>query len=292
MKPALHHQARMRRVLEHIEHHLHQPLNLDELSRVAACSKFHFHRQFSATFGLSVQRYIQLARMKRASYQLAYRAAHSVTGVALDAGYAAPDAFARAFRQRFGQSPSSFRLTPHWQPWLAALEPLNHARSTLMHPVYNANDVTIRTVPATPVGIMSHRGDPALLGATVQRFIAWRRAAGLHPKNSPTFNVWYSERQPASPDDYHVDLCAGTRGPIEAHGAEVVAGEIPGGRCAVLRVTGHTDNLEPAALFLYRDWLPASGETTRDFPVYCQRIKFFPEVPEHETVAEVFLPLR
>ncbi len=73
---------------------------------------------------------------------------------------------------------------------------------------------------------------------------------------------------------------------------QIKAGEIPGGRCAVLRVVGNTDNLEPAALYLYRDWLPASGEEARDFPIYCQRLSFFPEVPEHETVAEVFLPLK
>ena len=65
-----------------------------------------------------------------------------------------------------------------------------------------------------------------------------------------------------------------------------------GGRCAVLRVVGNTDNLEPAALYLYRDWLPASGEEAREFPIYCQRLSFFPEVPEHEAVAELFLPLK
>jgi len=32
---------------------------------------------------------------------------------------------------------------------------------------------------------MEHRGDPATLGATIQRFIAWRKAAGLHPKSRP-----------------------------------------------------------------------------------------------------------
>ncbi len=36
--------------------------------------------------------------MKRASYRLAYRDAQSVTDIAMDAGYDAPDAFARAFR--------------------------------------------------------------------------------------------------------------------------------------------------------------------------------------------------
>ena len=39
------------------------------------------------------------------------------------------------------------------------------------------------------------------------------------------------------------------------------AGVIPGGRCAELRYPGNTNNLEPAATYLYRDWLPASGYT-------------------------------
>ena len=136
-------------------------------------------------------------------------------------------------------------------------------------------------------------GDPATLGATIQRFIAWRRAAGLHPKTSPTFNVWRSERRPASPADYSVDLCVGTDQPIEANGEQIKAGEIPGGRCAVLRYPGNTNNLEPASLYLYRDWLPASGEEPRDFPHYSQRrLSFIPEASAHELVVEVFLPLK
>jgi len=82
MKAALqNHHARMQRVLDHIDRHLDDDLDLDALSSVAAYSKYHFHRQFTATFGLSVHRYIQLARMKRASYRLAYRDAPSVTDI-------------------------------------------------------------------------------------------------------------------------------------------------------------------------------------------------------------------
>nr|GAJ34779.1 hypothetical protein ygiV [Bradyrhizobium sp. DOA9] len=262
------------------------------MSAVAAFSKFHFHRQFTATFGLSVHRYVQLARLKRASHQLAYFDAQSVTDIAMEAGYEAPDAFARAFRQRFGQSPSSFRNSPDWEPWLAAFGPLDIARSKLMQRTFTSDDVTIRNVPTTKVAIMEHRGDPSTLPATIQRFIAWRKAAGLHPSTNPTFNIWRSERRPARPADYSIDLCVGTDRPIAGCDEGIKAGEIPGGRCAVLRVVGYTDNLEPAALYLYRDWLPASGEEARDFPIYCQRLSFFPEVPENETVAEIFLPLK
>ena len=282
----------MQRVLDHIDRHLDDSLDLDVLSGIAAFSKFHFHRQFTATFGLSVHRYVQLVRMKRASYQLAYRDATSVTDIAIDAGYEAPDAFARAFRQLFGQSPSSFRKSPEWETWLVAFGPLDTARSKLMQTTYTADTVTIRDVAPTPVAVMEHRGDPATIGATIQRFIAWRKATGRNPRVSATFNVFHSDPRTTPPAEFRMDLCAGTDRPIEPSAERVEAGMIPGGRCAVLRVVGNTDDLEPAALYLYREWLPASGEEPRDFPLYCQRLTFFPDVPEHEAVADLFLPLK
>lgn len=294
MKAALqYYHARMQRVLDHIDQHLNGNLDLDALSGVAAFSKYHFHRQFTATFGLTVHRYVQLARMKRASHRLAYRGAQSVTDVAMDAGYDAPDAFARAFRRRFGQSPSSFRKSPDWEPWLAAFGPLDNARSKLMQITFDQDDVTIRDVPPTPVAIMEHRGDRATLGDTFQRFRAWRKAAGLSPETSPTFMVFRSERSPAVPADYSMDLCVGTDQPIEANDEQMKAGVIPGGRCAVLRYLGNTNDLEPAALYLYRDWLPCRGEEARDFPIYCRRrLSFIPDVQAHEVVTELFLPLK
>jgi len=286
-----HYHARMQRVLDHIDRHLDGDLDLDAMSSVAAFSKFHFHRQFKATFGLSLHRYVQLARMRQASKRLADGQGPSVTDIALDAGYETPDAFARAFRQRFAQSPSRFRKSPDWGPWLAAFGPLNSARSRIMQQTFTSDQVTLREVAPTRVAMFEHRGDPATLDVTIQKFIAWRKAAGLSPRTSPTFNIWYSERRPADPADYRMDLCVGLGADqtIESADGKVRAGEIPGGRCAVLRVTGDTHNLEPAALYLYRDWLPASGEEMRDFPLYCQR--FFLDAPEQGTAAELFLPL-
>src|ERR1700683_1560362 len=106
--------VRLQRVIDYIDQHLDGDLDLETVSRVAAFSKFHFHRQFTATFGLSVHRYVQLARLKRASGWLVSGGARSVTEIAMDAGYDAPDAFARAFRRWFEQSPSSFRKSPDW----------------------------------------------------------------------------------------------------------------------------------------------------------------------------------
>ncbi len=172
MKAALQNpQTRMQRVLNHIDRHLDEDLDLDTLSNVAAYSKHHFHRQFTAIFGLSVHRYIQLARMTRASYRLAYREGESVTDIAMDAGYDAPDAFARAFRQRLGQSPSSFRRSPDWEPWFAAFGPLDNARSKFMEKTFGPEDVTIREVPprrwrSWSIGATRQRSAPPSKGSS------------------------------------------------------------------------------------------------------------------------------
>ena len=283
---------RMQRTLDYIDQNLENDLDLEMLSAVAAFSKFHFHRQFIASFGLSAHRYVQLARMKRASYRLAYRGADSITEIAMDSGYDAPDAFARAFRQRFSQSPSSFRKSPDWEQWLLAFGPFANARSKLMQKTFNEHDVTIQDVPPTQVAIMQHRGNPKNIGTTIQRFIAWRKRVGLPPKVSTTFTVYHDDPGSTPADEFRMDLCAATEQRIVTNDENVVMGEIPGGRCAVLRVIGMSDNLEPAALFLYRDWLPDSGEETREFPLYCQRISFYPDVPEQESITDLFLPLR
>jgi AraC family transcriptional regulator len=38
--------------------------------------------------------------------------------------------------------------------------------------------------------------------------------------------------------------------------------------------------------------LPQSDEELRDFPLFFQRVSFFPDVAESEAVTDVFLPLK
>jgi AraC family transcriptional regulator len=281
----------MQRVLDYIDQHLDENLGLDVLSGVAAFSRHHFHRQFTSIFGITVHRYVQLVRLKRASHQLAFGDYDSITNISMDAGYEAPEAFARAFRQRLGQAPTEFRNAPEWKPWLAAFEPLTKARTTYMEKAFTAEQVKIVDVPAIDIALMEHHGEPEQLRTAIQRFIAWRKAAGFGRKTSATFTIFRTP-EPDGPEDFYVDLCAATDRPILANDDGVVPGVIPDGRCALLRVIGSSDDMGPAATYLYREWLPASGEETRDFPLYCQRMSFFPDVPEHEAVTDLYLPLR
>ena len=77
----------------------------------------------------------------------------------------------------------------------------------------------------------------------------------------------------------------------DAAAAYVPRANIPAGRCARLRLVGLSDDLEAPATWLYRSWLPGSGETLRDFPLFCERSNFGPGMPEGEMVTDLYLPL-
>jgi AraC family transcriptional regulator len=284
--------ARFRKVFDYIDGHLDEPMSVETLSAIAAFSKFHFHRQFTGLFGISVYSYIQLCRLKWASYQLAFRDTQ-VVDVAMASGYEGPEGFARAFRKNFGQSPSEFRKQPQWAPWHGIYQPLSELRQKHMGNTYRTDQVRIDFFKDTRVAVLEHRGDPRRIGDSIRQFIAWRKQNQLPPRLSATFNILYDDPANTQPDDFRLDLCAAIEyEEVPPNEFGIVTKVIPGGRCAVLRHVGSDDNLGLALKFLYTGWLPQSGEELRDFPPYVQRLRFFPEVPEHTAVTDAFLPLK
>ncbi|MBL8631411.1 MAG: AraC family transcriptional regulator [Rhodospirillaceae bacterium] len=284
--------ARFQRVLDYIEAHTEGDLSAEALSAVAAFSRFHFHRQFAAQFGVSAHRYVHLVRLKRAGYQLAYRDQLSVLEIALGAGYEGPEAFARTFKQLTGQTPSDFRSQPQWHTWQNILQPLADIKATHMKQHWQPDQVKIVEVPATRLAVMEHRGDPTQIGNTIRAFIAWRKSVGLSPKVSATYNILYDDPTATPPDQFKLDLGVATARDITAQDVGLVMKTIPAGRCAVLRHVGSEATFGDAVMYLYAQWLPQSGADARDFPLYCQRVAFYPDVPEHQAVTDIYLPLQ
>lgn len=280
---------RMARVLDHIDRHPDGDLRLEALSSVAAFSKFHFHRQFGATFGIPVQRYVSLSRMKRAAFALACRSEMPVIEIALAAGFHSPDSFAKAFRAEFGTGPSAFRKAPDWAAWQAAITPYDNARKQIMSADFRPADVEIIDFAEISIIMLSHRGEPAFINGSISRFIEWRKANRVGPQVARTFNIFHGGRD-VEPEDFRVDLaCQAVPGLVPAEGMERAI--IAGGRCARLRLIGVNDELEEPATWLYRTWLPGSGEKLRDFPLFCERSNFGPGMPENEMVTDLLLPL-
>ena len=92
----------MHGVLEHIDRHLDESLELATLAEVAHFSSFHFHRLFSAWMGETLGDYLRRRRLEVAALRLVAQPRVPVMNVALSVGFGSAEAFARAFKTRFG----------------------------------------------------------------------------------------------------------------------------------------------------------------------------------------------
>jgi AraC family transcriptional regulator len=103
--------ARMHRVLEHIDRHLDQALDLRTLGRVAHFSAFHFHRVFSSWTGETLGDYLRRRPLEIAAIRLVGQRKLSILNVAVSVGFGSTEAFARAFKARFGCTASAWRAS-------------------------------------------------------------------------------------------------------------------------------------------------------------------------------------
>jgi AraC-like DNA-binding protein len=96
------------RVCEFIGAHFADNLSLEDLSRVACLSPFHFQRLFLKSAGVSPHEYLIQARVKKAAGLLIE--GHSIAGTAIDTGFADQSHFSRSFKRIMGITPGRYLL--------------------------------------------------------------------------------------------------------------------------------------------------------------------------------------
>lgn len=287
-------------VIKHIESNLSQIITTSELSDIAFFSRYHFHRIFVAHLGLSAGKYIKLLRFKQASYQLAFRHEVSLLDIAIGCGYENASSLSREFKKILGLTPSAFRKSPDWLLWHQVIDPLlppvnlllNHLKDKNMPDKNQIQTVKIVDFPETQVAALEHKGAPSRVMETVGKFIQWRKENGPSPKISDTYNILYDDPENVAPEEYRFDVCASIQTSVKPNAYSVIEKIIPSGRCAVLRHIGSDSSLGQGINYLYSHWLEQSEESLRDYPCFIKRVTFYPDVPEHEMIIDIYLPIK
>lgn len=99
---------RVLRVLEHLDAHLGEDLDVASLAAVAHLSPSRLSHLFTAQVGTSITRYVESQRMELAA-RLLELTATPIAEVARRAGFRDPLYFSRRFRARRGASPTAHR---------------------------------------------------------------------------------------------------------------------------------------------------------------------------------------
>lgn len=101
--------------IERMTHTIERPLPIAEIARLVNCSQRGLERAFADALEVTPQRYYQYLRLSTARRML-QEGNDSVADVATATGFASASAFARAYRQLFGQAPRSARARLPRQP--------------------------------------------------------------------------------------------------------------------------------------------------------------------------------
>lgn len=99
---------RMNTVLEHINSHYSEPLEMMDLAKVANLSISQFERRFRAVFQQTPSRFLIRYRLTRAS-QILVQSEATISQIAQEVGFYDHSHFSREFRKLFGQSPGQYR---------------------------------------------------------------------------------------------------------------------------------------------------------------------------------------
>jgi AraC family transcriptional regulator len=118
------------KVILYIERNYHEELTLEELSKIASFSKYHFHRIFKSIIGETVGEYVRTVRLQNSTRKLS-TSNQNITQIALDIGYETNASFSKAFKERFGVTPKEFsknlkskQRTIMIEPKIIELEPI------------------------------------------------------------------------------------------------------------------------------------------------------------------------
>lgn len=85
-----------------------EPLEVEDLARVAGLSRAHFSREFRRTYGESPHAYLLTRRLERAAALL--RATdHSVADICFAVGLQSVGSFTTSFTRTYGVSPTTYR---------------------------------------------------------------------------------------------------------------------------------------------------------------------------------------
>lgn len=110
--------------IDYIENNLADKLDLEIVSNAVHYSKYHLHRIFTDTVGLTIHDYVQRRKLTEAAKLLIF-SDKPIIEIALIAGYESQQAFTTIFKLMYKKSPNQYREAEEFYP-LQLRYVLNH----------------------------------------------------------------------------------------------------------------------------------------------------------------------
>lgn len=245
-------------LVDYIETHLEDKLDLDNIAHEAGYSKYHLHRMFTNIVGFTVHEYVQRRRLTEAARFLIF-SNQSIMDIALFAGYETQQSFSVGFKSLFKCSPKAFRKKQEFYP--LQLKFIVDGKKCLR----GDRIMDIKTVEGNKMLLAGYRANTKWGFFTIGK--CWRN---LHA-NKEKINNRLNQEYLIGLNDYSVHFSYENEHPAfdyyamaEVSDFSLIPGgmkgkELPASKYVVFSFTGRTtDSLQPIADYIYKEWFPQS----------------------------------
>ncbi len=282
-------QQRMVRTLEHIQKHLDEELELENLASVAAFSPFHFHRIFRALVGESPKEHVRRLRLERAARRLKQQD-ETVTQIALEAGFEAHESFTRAFGAMFGVPPSDYRAAHQPTPEHASHTHFGDIADYRLPDYGEKIQVELMQIAPMPVVYLRHVGPYSQVGAAWGRLMNWAGSRGLMGPRMRLIGISHDDPDVTPAEKVRYDAALVVDRPIDPEG-EIGVREIGGGTYAVLTHRGPYENLSKTYQRFFGGWLPGSGREAADMEAFEEYLNSPMNAKPEDLITRIHVPL-
>lgn len=236
------HETTCTKVALHAQANLDEPLPLSRLAEVADMSAFHLQRIFSRVMGESPAAYVRRLRLEKAAFRLLLHDS-PVVDIAFDCGFKSHETMARAFRRRFGITPSQYRKQQQFA--LAS----NLARATEQKdesgPAYQLSGTRVRRLSPLRIAFLRATGpyeevDPDLW----LRLQRWSVRHG-HGANQVLLGIGHDSPSVTHPSRLRFDACISVPADATPQGPIQIT-QLPALLCAVTTHVGAYQTLPRA----------------------------------------------
>lgn len=97
------------RVLNYIVNNIEHDISHDDLARVSGYNKFYFNRFFYSKLQMTPMKWLWNYRLAQAFLKITSKPNQSINSIALSCGFSTASALNRAYKRRFGISPTQTR---------------------------------------------------------------------------------------------------------------------------------------------------------------------------------------
>jgi AraC family transcriptional regulator len=282
-------------VLTHIQEHLDEALDLEDLARVACFSSFHFHRIFAAMTGETIADHVRRLRLERAAMELR-SGAKQVIQVALDAGYEAHEAFTRSFKAAYGVSPVEFRRATGPITILAAPSGV-HFRQGRPVTTFNTTHITtkvmkviIANIKPMRVAYLRHVGPYEETSQTWIDLTARLSAEKQVRENSVFIGIGHDNPAMTPAAELRYDACITVDEDYEPK-RPVQLQTIVGGDYAVAK-NCPVGEIKDAFQYLFSKWLARSSRELQPAPSFIDLLNAQDAVAPAKRRVDIYVPLQ